>query len=109
MRREDLKAWQLKAMQAAVWPMLSYLLRLNRRMNAAGFLPSDRLFQVATKAYDAIHALNVELHYLVVDVRKREREAMEKRCRPQAGDNLAGKPLAPENVPAAICGNIPVG
>lgn len=44
-------------------PMLRYLNRLKERLLAVGFPPADPLTQLATNAYNALHALNVELHY----------------------------------------------
>jgi hypothetical protein len=44
--------------------MVGYLYRLLRRMEKVGFKRSDRLFDLAIQAYDAVHALSVETHYL---------------------------------------------
>ena len=44
--------------------MVGYLYRLLRRMEKVGFKRSDRLIDLATRAYDAVHALSVETHYL---------------------------------------------
>ena len=39
-------------------------LRLRTRMEKVGSTPNDRLFVLVCDAYDALHALSVELHYL---------------------------------------------
>jgi hypothetical protein len=45
-------------------PQLRYLLALRRRMEQCGFPPDDELRQLVERAYDAVHRLSVELHYL---------------------------------------------
>jgi hypothetical protein len=44
--------------------MLGYLNRLKRRMEKRRFPSDDKLFQTVLRAYDAIHELNVHVHYL---------------------------------------------
>jgi hypothetical protein len=44
--------------------MLGYLNRLKKRMEARRFPSDDRQFQTVLRAYDAIHELNVHVHYL---------------------------------------------
>jgi hypothetical protein len=44
--------------------MLGYLRRLLKRMNKRRFPSDDPLFVATLEAYDAIHTLNVHLHYL---------------------------------------------
>jgi len=44
--------------------MLGYLCRLNKRMEKRNFPHDDTLLRTVVKAYGAIHALNVEVHYL---------------------------------------------
>lgn len=43
---------------------MSYLGRLQPRMEKVGFPSDDRLYQLVCKTYEAIHGLCVELHYL---------------------------------------------
>ena len=56
--------WQARKVKEAVGPMVRYFYLLLRRMEKVGFKRSDRLFDLATQAYDAMHALAVETHYL---------------------------------------------
>jgi hypothetical protein len=56
---------------AEVRGSLKYLGRLKGRMEKRGFHPSDPIFESTTAAYDAIHALSVNLHYLSCDADKR--------------------------------------
>jgi hypothetical protein len=51
-------------MKATIRPMLGYLNRLKRRMEKRRFPSDDKLFQTVLRAYDAIHELNVHVHYL---------------------------------------------
>jgi hypothetical protein len=44
--------------------MLAYLHELRSRLDYKRFPPDDRLRQLVIDAYNAVHALNVELHYL---------------------------------------------
>jgi len=64
MNSETLKRWQAKKLSEGLYPGLNYLARLRGRMDKAGFPPSDKLYQLVQKAYDAMHALSVETHYL---------------------------------------------
>jgi hypothetical protein len=52
------------ALCRGISPGLRYLVRLRSRMERAGFLPDDPLFQLVSKAYDAVQHLSVHLHYL---------------------------------------------
>ena len=64
MRSDDVTPAQAEQIKAKVRPMLSYLGRLKQRMHKRRFPNNDRLFLTVVKAYDAIHQLNVHLHYL---------------------------------------------
>jgi hypothetical protein len=44
--------------------MLGYLARLKKRMEKRRFPNDDRLLLTVLKAYDAVHELNVHVHYL---------------------------------------------
>jgi len=43
--------------------MLRFLHALRDRMVKRGFPPDDKLRQAACRAYDAVYALSIELHY----------------------------------------------
>ncbi len=47
--------------------MLGYFSRLEKRMEAKGFTPDDRLFQMVRAAHDDLHRVSVELHYRACD------------------------------------------
>jgi hypothetical protein len=64
MERHDLTKSQAQAIHDAIGPTLGYLFRLRQRMDKRGFSPSDPLYQLVVNAYDALHPLTVELHYL---------------------------------------------
>jgi hypothetical protein len=61
---DDLTRAQADAMLASVRRQLRYLGRLRDRMNERGFPPNDPLHLAVTGAFNAVHALSVELHYL---------------------------------------------
>jgi hypothetical protein len=64
MDSRDLTTEQAAKIRDAIRPHLAYLRRLQVRMERRGFIPTDELFQAATRAYDATHDLWVMLHYL---------------------------------------------
>ena len=45
-------------------PMLAYLGRVRNRLQAVGYLPDDPLYRRVNDAYNGMHALTVEVHYL---------------------------------------------
>jgi hypothetical protein len=47
-----------------VQPSLNYLFRLRERMGKTGFPPGDPLFKLVDQAYDSMHRLFIDLHYL---------------------------------------------
>jgi hypothetical protein len=67
MDRDSVTKDQAKKINASVQPSLNYLFRLRERMTKAGFLPGDPLFKLVDRAYDSVHRLFVELHYLSCD------------------------------------------
>jgi hypothetical protein len=67
MDRDSVTKDQAKIINASVQPSLSYLCRLRERMTKAGFLPGGPLFKLMDRAYDSMHRLFVELHYLSCD------------------------------------------
>jgi hypothetical protein len=64
MKCDDLTPAQAERLKQSVRPILSYLNRLKKRMEKRRFPNDDRLFLTVLKAYDAIHELNVHVHYL---------------------------------------------
>ena len=60
---DSLKAWQAEQIRDSLFPSINYLVRLKKRMEETGFLPTDPLLTLVTKAYDAIHALYSEMNY----------------------------------------------
>jgi hypothetical protein len=67
MDRNSLTKDQAKKINASVQANLAYLFRLRERMVKAGFPPADPLFLLVERAYDSMHRLFVELHYLSCD------------------------------------------
>src|SRR6476659_11508257 len=63
MRREVVSREQAEAIKEKIGPMLGYLNRLKKRMNAV-FVRDDPLFAEVIDAADALHKLNVSIHYL---------------------------------------------
>lgn len=63
MEQKTLKTWQAERISKALYPGMNYLIRLRERMVRVGFIPSDKLYQLVNKAYDAMHSLSVEMHY----------------------------------------------
>lgn len=64
MDSQSLKAWQTRRIHRSLRPNLRYLYRLRTRMEKIGFHPSDPLFKLVNQAYDSVHALFIQLHYL---------------------------------------------
>ena len=65
MDSSHLKPWQARVMCAALRPTLGYLYRLRDRMEKRRFPPADdKLLCLTTAAYQALHALTIELHYM---------------------------------------------
>ena len=48
-----------------IGPMMNYCLRVRNRMDKT-VLQIDRIYALVDNAYNAMHALNVELHYRAV-------------------------------------------
>ncbi|REK08958.1 MAG: hypothetical protein DWQ37_19020 [Planctomycetota bacterium] len=67
MRSEQLTEAQLESLVASVRPMLRYLGRLEKRMEAQGFPADDRLLRLVRETRQAAHDLALELHYLSCD------------------------------------------
>jgi hypothetical protein len=62
MRSDQLTRRQAQALKNKIRPMLGYLSRLKRRMAQKGFPPDDPLWQLASKAEQAMHELHVATH-----------------------------------------------
>ena len=62
-----IKRSQAKELHRRLRPKLSYLYRLRERMQKVGYVPGDRLYELAVKSYESVHALCVEVHYLSCD------------------------------------------
>ncbi len=63
MERPRLTAKQAEALRDRIRPMLSFLHRCLRRLDARGFDEKGAIYQAIDKAYCAIHKLHIELHY----------------------------------------------
>jgi hypothetical protein len=63
MERPRLTPWQAEAFRDRIRPMLHFLLRCRRRLDALGFEPKSPIFQAIDKAYCAVHDLHMKLHY----------------------------------------------
>jgi hypothetical protein len=59
-----LRPWQAKALYPALRPALGFLHRLRERMEKRGFPPGDKLYRLTANAYEALHALSIELHHM---------------------------------------------
>lgn len=64
MNSSNLTHEQLKELCRIIRRKLHFLGRLRQRMERLGFRPDDRLYLATTDAYNAVHALHVECHYL---------------------------------------------
>ena len=64
MHSGDLQPWQAEKIKNSLAPHLGYLHRLQRRMEQVGFPPTDPLYQLVSRAYDATHQVSVEIHNL---------------------------------------------
>jgi hypothetical protein len=63
MRPRHLKPKQAEALQNRIRPMLSFLHRCRRRLEALDFNQESELFQAVDKAHRAVHGLHVTLIY----------------------------------------------
>jgi len=55
---------QARIIGKSLYRQLNYLYRLKTRMAAVGFPPKDPLYLMVCDAYDALHRLSVEIHYM---------------------------------------------
>ena len=63
MERQRLTTKQAEALRDRVRPMLHFLLRCRRRLDVLGFDEKGAIYQAIDKAYCAMHALHMTLHY----------------------------------------------
>jgi hypothetical protein len=67
----ELSRDQIDRLKESIGPMVRYPHRLQGRMDVVGFVPSDHLYRLVSEAFDAVHALSVELHYLGTEAGRR--------------------------------------
>jgi hypothetical protein len=63
MERPRLTTKQAEALRDRIRPMLHFLYKCRRRLDALGFDAKGPIYQVIDKAYSALHDLHVTLHY----------------------------------------------
>jgi hypothetical protein len=63
MERPRLTTKQAEALRDRIRPMVSFLHRCLRRLDARGFDDKGVIYQAIDKAYCALHKLHIELHY----------------------------------------------
>ena len=63
MERPRLTTKQAEALRNRIRPMLLFLLRCKRRLEALGFLEKSEIYQAVDKAHTAVHGLFVTAHY----------------------------------------------
>jgi len=59
MDSSQLTTEQAAKIRDAIGPTVGYLCRLVRRMERRGFPPDDKLFKLATEAYDKMYHLSI--------------------------------------------------
>jgi hypothetical protein len=64
MARGTIERWQAAQLFRTLQPTVGYFSRLRERMDKVGFVSADPLYQRVCKAYESLHALFIELHYL---------------------------------------------
>jgi hypothetical protein len=64
MKSEDLTPAQARKLHDALAPTLGFLNKLERRLIELQFDPNDPLYGLVTEAYNSLHKLSVETHYL---------------------------------------------
>ena len=47
--------------------MIGFLYRCKRRLEAKGFDQNRKLYRLDDKAYDAMHSLHLDLHYIACE------------------------------------------
>jgi hypothetical protein len=64
MDSSNLTTEQADQMHKSLFRLANYLSRVVRRMERTGFPPHDPLFKSASRAYDAVCSLCMDLHYM---------------------------------------------
>jgi hypothetical protein len=64
MNSNDITKGQASINSDALYPGFNYVARLRERMEKAGFPRGDKLYQLASKAHDAMRQLSSELYYM---------------------------------------------
>ena len=64
MNRDSIEKWQVAKIGKSLAPSLSYLRRLQHRMEKKGFPGNDPYYLAVCGAYDSMQALCVATHYL---------------------------------------------
>jgi hypothetical protein len=67
---DDLTPQQAEVLKAQASWMLRYMNRLRKRMHKRKFPETDELTRAVRDAHNALHNLNVHLHYLTVESRQ---------------------------------------
>lgn len=67
MDSSDITVEQARQVHRVIFRSLSYLRRLELRLAHHDFDHTDRFHQLLVEAYDAMHKLSVETHYLSCD------------------------------------------
>jgi hypothetical protein len=63
MERPHLTPKQAEALRDRIWPMLHFVGRCRRRLEALGFDQKGPIYQAINKTYSALHELHMNLHY----------------------------------------------
>jgi hypothetical protein len=63
MEQPRLTTKQAKALRDRIRPMLHFVLRCLRRLDALGFDRKGAIYQAVDQAYCALHELHIKLHY----------------------------------------------
>jgi hypothetical protein len=63
MEQPRLTTQQAEALRDRIRPMLHFLFRCRRRLDALGFDEKGAIYQAIDKAYCAMHDLHMKLHY----------------------------------------------
>jgi hypothetical protein len=64
MDSSNLTMEQAAQMHKSLFRLANYLSRMVKRMERTGFPPNDPLFKSASRAYDAVCSVCMDLHYL---------------------------------------------
>jgi hypothetical protein len=84
MKRTDISTAQARALAEKIGPMVQYLNRCRKRLDALAFDTECRLYKHTTAARDALRDLGVELHHQSIKsgVGRPDKERAAPRCHP---------------------------